>query len=348
MIAIDGGRGGGQVLRTALTLAALTTEAVRIDGVRGARDDPGLRPQHRAGVRVLAALTDADVDGDAVGSTEVSLEPTRTPNGTVDIDLQTAGSLPLLFETVLPLGVAAAGTIRVTATGGTDVRWSPTIGYQRRVKVPMLERAGHDTAIAVKRSGFYPVGGGLATLAVRPAEPTPLEVVDRGELRQLEVYSKASEDLADADVAERQRDGLREALDAHATAIARTEVRYVETACPGTSVLLVARYEGGVAGFDALGERGTPAEVVGAEAAEAFVAFDDGAGAVDHHLADQLLVPLALGGGVVSAPAVTDHVRTNAAVIEAFGVEVGVEDHPDGGALLRVDDPLEASTRSTV
>ncbi|MFP4591272.1 MAG: RNA 3'-terminal phosphate cyclase [Halobacteriales archaeon] len=348
MPTIDGSAGGGQILRSALTLAGITGAPVTVENVRSERPKPGLRPQHRAATGVLAELTGADVTGDTVGSTEVTLEPRDAPAGSVDIDLETAGSLPLLFETVLPLGVAATEPIRVTATGGTDVRWSPTIGYQRRVKVPMLERAGHDTAIAVKRSGFYPVGGGRATLAVRPAEPRPLKVVDRGELRQLEVYSKASEDLADADVAERQRDGLREALDAHATAIARTEVRYVETACPGTSVLLVARYEGGVAGFDALGERGTPAEVVGAEAAEAFVAFDDGAGAVDHHLADQLLVPLALGGGVVSAPAMTDHVRTNAAVIEAFGVEVGVEGHPDGGALLRVDDPLEASTRSTV
>lgn len=340
MRTIDGGDGGGQIVRTALTLAAVTTTAFAIEDVRSARDPPGLRPQHRAGVRLLAALTDAAVEGDEVGSTEIAFDPRSPPGGTVEVDLETAGSLPLLFETVLPLGAVAEAPIRVTATGGTDVKWSPSIGYQRRVKVPLLNRAGHDVELSVERTGFYPVGGGRASLAVRPCAPTSLHLPNRGSLRAIEIHSKASEDLADAEVVERQREGLVEALGDHAKAVAQAEATYVDSASTGTSVLLVARYADAIAGFDALGERGKPAEVVGAEAAEAFLAFHAGPGAVDRNLADQLLVPLALGGGEVWIPAVTDHVRTNVEVIERFGIAIQEADHPDGGRRLSVEEPL--------
>lgn len=340
MVTIDGGAGGGQLLRTALSLAAVTGRSVTIEDVRGARDDPGLRPQHRAGVDVVADLTDAAVEGATVGSTEVTLAPCSTPHGSVDVDLETAGSLSLLFETVLSLGVASDAPIAVTATGGTDVKWSPPIAYQRHVKVPLMNRFGHDIELAADRTGFYPVGGGRATLRVGPADPAPLALSTRGTLHSLALYSKASEDLAEAEVAERQCDGVREALGEHAASLEETEVTYVETACPGTSVVLVAAYEETITGFDALGERGKPAETVGAEAAEAHLSFAEGPGSVDRHLGDQLLVPLAIAGGAMWLPAVTDHVRTNLEVIHRFGGSVAVAEHQDGGRLVTVDDPI--------
>lgn len=340
MLTIDGGAGGGQVLRTALSLAAVTDRAVTVENVRGARETPGLRPQHRGCVDVIAALTDADVEGAAVGSTEITLEPHTPPRGTVAIDLETAGSVSLLFETVIPLGVATADPITVSATGGTDVKWSPPIATQRHVNRPVLERVGHDLAIELERTGFYPVGGGRATLRVTPADPEPLHRTSRGRLQSLAVYSKASEDLAAADVAERQCDGLIEALGEHADDVGETAVSYVDSTCPGTSVVLVAQYADTIAGFDALGERGTPAETVGAEAATAFREFAEGPGAVDRHLGDQLLVPLAIAGGAMWLPAATDHVRTNVEVIQQFGGSVDVTEHHAGGKLVAVDDPI--------
>jgi RNA 3'-terminal phosphate cyclase (ATP) len=332
MLEVDGDVGGGQIVRSALSLSVLTGTPVRLTNVRGERPNPGLRHQHLSAVRAAVACCDADVEGAAVGEEEFAFEPDAPVPGEYEVDIGTAGSVTLLCDTLLPLSVALDEPLTVTVTGGTDVKWSPTAAHYRTVKLPLAARFGVRGELDVDRTGFYPVGGGRATLRVEPSTPEPAAVTDRGALRGVAVESKAAESLEEAEVAERQAQAAREALDDRDVPVPETSIRYVETASPGSAILLRAAYEGTLAGFDSLGEKGLPAEEVANRAVEAFDAFRAGEGAVDEHTADQLMIPLALGGGRIRIPSVTAHVETNREVVEAFGGDISVTD--DGDSVL--------------
>ncbi|AGB15138.1 RNA 3'-terminal phosphate cyclase [Halovivax ruber XH-70] len=364
---LDGSDAGGQFLRSALSLAAIRGDPVRIENVRGDRSTPGLRPQHLAVVETLADICDADIagaDGSSpdVGSETVTFEPglgaversgssrssddstereasTTTeaaiPGGAYDVDLGTAGSLTLLFDAVLPLATRLEAPLTLTATGGTDVKWSPTLDYYRRVKLPLLRRFGLQAALSVDRRGFYPAGGGDVTLYLAPSSLDPIRLDERGTLHGVRLYSTESASLADQNVAERQ---LRAAMERLEGVVVNSEQdddlvteRVVTTArsdSPGSAIVCRLDFETGIAGTDVLGERGKPAERVGEEAATAAVRLVAGTAPVDRHLADQLLVPLALAGGRVRVPAVTDHVEASLSLLDAFGHNLVCEPVP--------------------
>lgn len=333
MIQIDGEEGGGQMLRTSMSLAVLTQQPVEVINVRGDRDNPGLRPQHLAGIRILSRMTSGFVSGGYDGSEQVTFQPRGVPFGEHDLQIGTAGSLTLLFDTLLPLAPILEEPFSVTATGGTDVRWSPTMAYFERVKLATLQHFGLDAEVEVHRSGFYPAGDGEASVTVRPSHLEEVELEDRGHRQSVEIVSKASEDLEEQSVAQRQCHGAVEALEGAGIEVSTQESSYVDTTSTGTSILVFGRYDHGIAGFDNLGERGKPAEEVGAEAAEEFIAFDDGVGSVDSYLGDQLMLPLAIAGGSMEVPRLTNHMRTNAGVINEFGGDIQLIER-DEGALI--------------
>ncbi|MFB6179061.1 MAG: RNA 3'-terminal phosphate cyclase, partial [Halorientalis sp.] len=191
---------------------------------------------------------------------------------------------------------------------------------------------GVQAAVDVDRSGFYPIGGGTATLQIGPSDPAPLALADRGEIGGVRVYSKAAMDLAEADVAERQADVIVDELP-ETIAIRERTVDYVDSPSPGSACCVRADYTHSLAGFDALGEKGKPAERVGREAADGFLAFEGTSAAVDRYMADQLLVFLALAGGAMAIPELTDHVETSLELLEAFGYDVGVDRREETGRL---------------
>lgn len=334
MLVVDGAEGGGQLLRTALSLSTVTGTPFRIEAIRGERPNPGLKPQHLTAVEVVAELCDAEVEGAELGADSLTFRPGDERRTSLRADIGTAGSVTLLFDTVLPIAVVGDEPCRLTATGGTDVKWSPTVEYHRSVKLPLLAAQGVDAAIDLAKTGFYPAGGGEATLQVTPAPLSPFDLDRRGDLDGVELYSKASESLADRNVADRQAAHAREKLDAMGVPATVQRVEYVETASPGSSLLLRADYERTVAGFDALGERGRTSEAVAEDAVRRFTAFHDTDAAVDSHVADQLLVVLALVGGCVRIPALTDHVRTNLALLDRFGSDVDIDRAADGTHLV--------------
>lgn len=338
MLEVDGSDGGGQLLRSALALSMLDDEPVEVDDVRGDRSDPGLGAQHLAAVEAAAAVADAEVEGAERGSETVAFEPEAVAGGRYEVDIGTAGSTTLLFDTLLPLTTAIDAPLSVTATGGTDVSWSPPLAYYRAVKLPLVRQFGLAAAVELDRTGFYPAGGGRATLHLWPSDLSPVELDAPLEPTAARVYSKATTDLADAEVAERQADAATDALGGLGIETVEHRTAYVASDSPGSA--LVVRLDGAptgetdgangapkrpLAGFDAYGAPGKPAEEVAAEVTDQIRRFRGDAAAVDAHMADQLLVFLALAGGRVAIPGVSDHVATSRAVLETFDRPVEVD-----------------------
>ncbi|GAB7019594.1 RNA 3'-terminal phosphate cyclase [Halostagnicola bangensis] len=360
---LDGADAGGQFLRTALSLSALESEPIRIENVRGDRSTPGLRPQHLAVLETMEAICDADVSGADVGSQTVTFEPNDgfEPNsdcrvsdqngisgGSYAVDIDTAGSITLLFDAVLSLATALEGPLTITVTGGTDVAWSPAIEYSTQVKLPLLRSFGLEACVDVDRRGFYPDGGGKATLHVAPSSLEPIALEMRGSIDGVRCYSTESASLSDSDVASRQVSGALERLSGTNESLAsnrsgdagevgqheelEVRTRRETTAAsdsPGSAIVLRLEHAGGLAGFSALGERGKPAERVGEDAADAANRFLESSAAVDRHLGDQLLVFLALAGGRVRIPTVTEHVEASLELLEEFGFDFGREPADD-------------------
>ncbi|MEF8813983.1 MAG: RNA 3'-terminal phosphate cyclase [Halovenus sp.] len=325
MLTIDGSEGGGQLLRSTLALAALTGEPVRVDDIRGNRPEPGLKPQHLAAVETVSRLANATVEGASQGSESVIFAPGALEAHDLTVEIPTAGSLTLLFDAVLPLAAALDEPVTLTATGGTEVAWSPPLTAHQQVKLPLCRGFGLAAAIERHRTGFYPAGGGRARLSIGPSQLAPVALTDRGELESATVHSRASRDLADADVATRQASEARDLLAEHDIPVQEESVAIAETASTGSSVVIVFRYERTRAGFDALGETGTPAEDVAATATEAALEFHRGSAAVDRHIGDQLLILLALAGGELRVPELTDHVEASISLLERFGLPVRVD-----------------------
>ncbi|WP_227377519.1 RNA 3'-terminal phosphate cyclase [Haladaptatus halobius] len=334
MIQINGKRGGGQLLRTALSLSALYGEAFQMRNIRRFRPFPGLKRQHVTATETVARLCNAEFEGAAVGSQSLTFRPGSLNSENIAVEMPTAGSVTMIVETVLPITLAFENPFELTVTGGTDVKWAPTVDYHRWVKLHLLSRFGLDARINVHRTGFYPAGDGRITLRTHPAAPTPIKLRRRGDLRTVEIYSKASNELAARNVAQRQAHEAARRLENLTLPAQIATVDYVETASPGSAVFLRGVYDETLTGFDALGERGKPSETVAEEAVTRFQAIHERDGVVDEKMADQLQVFLALISGIVTIPWVTDHVETNLDVIAAFGGAIRLTRQANGAAIL--------------
>ena len=331
-IEIDGsyGEGGGQILRTALSLSTLTGRPSRISRVRAGRREPGLRPQHLAAVRALASICGAEVAGDSVGSDLVRFAPTHAPvAGDYAFDIAavagsgSAGAVTLLLQSLLlPLSLAT-GTSRVRLAGGTHVAWSPPYHYLAEVYLPLIERIGFRARLELGMWGWYPKGGGVVSAEIEGLGPTgadtlrPLDVRDRGKLASVWGVSAASN--LPEHIIERQRSRAIQRLRARHI---RADIERVAPPSPGpgTVVFLVAEYEQVNAGFTGYGRLRYPAEKVADDAVDAFEAHLRSKAALDPHLADQVLLPLALapGASAYTTSAVTRHLLTVRWAIQRF------------------------------
>jgi RNA 3'-terminal phosphate cyclase (ATP) len=333
-VRIDGrwGEGGGQVLRTALTLAVALQRPFAVDHIRANRSKPGLRPQHLTAVRMMAELTEAEVDGDRLSSTTLTFRPNAVPTATrVRWDVAShsrggsAGSLTLLLQTLLP---AAPAGLRFSLWGGTHVPWSPPYHYLEWVHLPLLSQLGWRIGLHLDEWGFYPVGKGRVTGEVSEVGARAVDLRARGALREVTGLSVAA--CLPEHIAQRQATAatalLRDhGIDGHVT------WAQVKAACAGTAVVLAARSDETVGGASALGKRGLPAEEVGRSAARDLLAYLSSGAALDAHQGDQLLVPAMLckGDSVFTVARVTSHLVTNARVINAFtGDRVRVQGKP--------------------
>jgi RNA 3'-terminal phosphate cyclase (ATP) len=318
MLTIDGaiGEGGGQVLRTALALSVVTGTPFGMIRIRARREKRGLRPQHVAAVRAAAAVGDADVAGDAVGVQEIVFRPRRVRPGTHRFAVGTAGSATLVLQTVLPALLTAATPSRLTLEGGTHNPLAPPFDFLARTFLPLLERMGPGVAAVLERYGFYPAGGGCVTVGVRPAARLlPISVLERGALARLRARAVVAR--LSPRIAERELAAVRRLLDVRGDDAQPIVV--TDGSGPGNAVLIDVESEHVTAVFSAVGERGVLAETVAERAARAARDYLDAGVPVDEHLADQLLLPLALaGGGAFRTTPLSLHAVTNMEVVRLF------------------------------
>ncbi len=323
MVHIDGsfGEGGGQVIRTSVSLSAITGLPVEIVNVRAGRAKPGLQPQHLTAVKAAAELCGAELEGAGVGSTRFSFTPKHEVRaGEYKFNIGTAGSAPLVAQTILiPLALTGLPS-SVSILGGTHNPMAPTSDYLERVYAPALMEMGVSVRISSPRAGFYPAGGGRVEFEVTGgSELFPVRRVERGALRKLEAIITTS-GLPDS-VFNRARVLLEERCDG--VRILREEK---ESNGPGAAVVIVADHESGSAGFAGLGARGKTMEKVAEEALDQYRLWRRSGAAVDEHLADQLVLPALFASGESSwtTPVATEHLRTVLWVASQF-VEIVFE-----------------------
>lgn len=319
MIEIDGSylEGGGAILRVAVALSAITGKPVKIFNIRAKRCNPGLRPQHMKGIEACAEICNGEVKGAKIGSKEVEFFPGRIKTGEYDIDIGTAGSIPLILQTLVLPCIHADGEVVLNIKGGTDGKWAPTMAFFEAVFCGNMKKMGIGIEIKVLRAGFYPKGGGEARVRILPCkEIKSVTWVERGEIRRIDCWSFASKYLEKANVAERQMKGFEEIF-----SVECRDVQYVDSFSPGSSITAHAHCNT-VIGASALGERGKRAEEVGRECAELLKKQIDSGACLDRWMADQILPYIALaaehGKSEISVSEITNHCLTNIWVIEKF------------------------------
>ncbi|WP_026733919.1 RNA 3'-terminal phosphate cyclase [Fischerella sp. PCC 9605] len=329
MIYIDGsyGEGGGQVLRTSLSLAAITGIPTTIYNVRAGRKKPGLAAQHLTAVRAAAAICHAEVRGDALGSMMLEFIPSRVvtaKNYTFDVSEAreggSAGAITLVLQTLLLPLALATGASQVTLKGGTHVHHSPSMTYIEQVYLPLLHRMGVQSEVELCAWGWYPQGQGEVKLLVRgDSKLAGINLLERGDLQQ--VYGSAVVTELPSHIPQRMASRAENLLREAGLKAVIQPVRNKGIA-PGAGLFLTAEYEHSLAGFSALGRLGLPAEKVAQTACEELLKFHQTGAAVDEHLADQLLLPAALASqeSEYQVAEVSTHLKTNAWVIEQFAL----------------------------
>ncbi|MEH2241983.1 RNA 3'-terminal phosphate cyclase [Nostoc sp.] len=329
MIEIDGsyGEGGGQVLRSSLSLAAITGEPIRITGIRAGRKNPGLAAQHLTAVRAAGRICNAQLRGDALGSMLLEFIPgSAVQAGIYTFDVSkaqqggSAGAIALVLQTILLPLALASGNSQVTLKGGTHVNFSPTVTYIEQVYLPILQRMGVEAQVKLGAWGWFPQGGGEVQLQVDGGGKLGgINLLERGELQQVRGIAVVTElpSHIPQRMANRAENLLREAhLKVAVHALRERGV------APGAGIFLTAEYQNSLTGFGGFGRLRMSAETVAEIACQQLLEFHQTGAAVDEHLADQLLLPAALASqeSQYRVAEVSRHLTTNAAVIEQFGL----------------------------
>jgi RNA 3'-terminal phosphate cyclase (ATP) len=320
---IDGsrGEGGGQVLRTSLALSMITGTPIRIDNIRARRAKPGLMRQHLTAVQAAARISNAHVEGAAVGSKEIVFKPSKVTPGDHHFAIGTAGSTTLILQTVLPALILASGPSRLTLEGGTHNPMAPPFEFLDRAFLPLLRRMGPSVEVTLERAGFYPAGGGRLSVTVTPAAKLQgFDLLERGEIRN----RRGTVLLANlaGHIADREVQTLGRLTSWEPTSF---EIRRVDSAGPGNAVLLELESEAVTEIFTAIGEIGVSAEAVAERAVKEMRSYMVADVPVGEHLADQLLLPLALAGsGSYRTLPLSLHAKTQMELIPEF-LDVRIE-----------------------
>lgn len=341
MLILDGreGEGGGQILRTSLSLSALTGRPFRLEHIRAQRSRPGLRPQHLTAVRAVARICSARLVGDALNATTLEFHPQHPPHaGSYHFDVnqaaagQSAGSVALILGALLWPLLFAGDASHLVLRGGTHVPFSPPYHYLAQVALPAFARLGARASVALPQWGWMPKGGGEVTAVIEPL--TQLEAASWTQPPGKEVAGLAAAANLPAHIPQRMVDRAARLL---AGAGLRPHLEPLRVGGPGTGAAIFLWQPG--AGFGCLGRKGWPSEQVAETAVADLLAFHEAGAAVDEHLADQLLMPLALAHGraAFTTHRLTQHTITNASLLRQWlDVPITLDGEEGGPAQIMV------------
>jgi RNA 3'-terminal phosphate cyclase (ATP) len=337
MLTIDGsyGEGGGQILRSSLALSIITGKPVCITKIRAARSSPGLQQQHLTSVHAAASVCHAEVSGNRLQSTELTFRPGKVQSGDYHFSVGTAGSCMLVLQTILPALMIADGITTVILEGGTHNPFAPPFDFLERCFLPQLRKIGPKVSLSLERAGFYPAGGGLCRVTIEPSVH-PLQSLDitcRGKLvdrQAIAILSGLTEDVGkrEVDTAGRILGWPQDSR----------SVLSVPSTGQGNVLLLHAQFENVSELVTGFGKRNVPAEQVAKKAARRMKDFLSASAPVGEHLADQLLLPLAIAkGGTIRCTEASMHTTTNIHTIQQF-LEIDIQSEPqtDGSVLITV------------
>jgi RNA 3'-terminal phosphate cyclase (ATP) len=318
MIELDGaaGEGGGQILRSALSLAMVTGAPFRIRQIRARRSKPGLMRQHLVAVQAAAEICGARVQGAAVGSQALEFIPGPVKGGAYRFAIGTAGSCTLVLQTVLPALLRAEAPSTLNLAGGTHNPMAPPVQFLQRAFLPRLAEMGAQVDLHLDRFGFYPAGGGEVRVAIEPCpQLRPREWMERG--ARSASYAECFLAGVPSRVAQRELECVGKAMNWSGEQLLSRPLPQDQG--PGNALMLTLEYEQVTEVFTAFGEKSVTAEQVARQAVQCARQYLCSKAAVSEYLGDQLMLPLALaGGGGFTVDAVSMHARTNAEVIEAF------------------------------
>ncbi|UHQ23595.1 RNA 3'-terminal phosphate cyclase [Lysobacter sp. 5GHs7-4] len=316
MIELDGSAGGGQLLRTALSLSLCTGIGFTMQHIRAKRSRPGLMRQHLTAVNAAAAVGRAFVHGVDLGATSLRFEPGQPTAGDYRFATGTAGSTTLVLQTVLPALWRCEAPSRLVLEGGTHNPLAPSADFIADSYLPALRRIGVDAQLRLERHGFYPAGGGVLHATVAGGARLRHGVFEsRGELQSLRATALLS--ALSASIGQRELEVLGARLGLDESAL---ELRSVRPAIgPGNALSVQVRHSEHCETFTGHGERGVKAEQIAARLADEVRGYLDSPACVGEHLADQLLLPMALaGGGAFTTAVISEHLSSNARLIEKF------------------------------
>jgi RNA 3'-terminal phosphate cyclase (ATP) len=327
-IHIDGsfGEGGGQVLRTSLTLAAITGKHLRINNIRASRPNPGLAKQHLACVEAARAICNARCSGAELRSTTLDFTPQAVRPGEYHFDIGSAGSASLVVQTILPVLFTAEDVSTVTVTGGTHNPWAPPFDFLKETFLPAIAGMGFKAECRLLRYGFFPAGGGKIVFEVQPFDDAPPTTTFEGRqgrpidlfkaMVEPKIYAVVYTSKLPNRVVQRQRRLIAES----GLPIAGFEhIEVTDSAGPGNCVVLRIVGANRTSVFTGFGSKGKPSEKVIAEVVEQVTAFLESGAAIDHYLADQLLIYMAMQkSGCLTTSQLSRHLTTNMEVIKKF------------------------------
>ncbi len=350
IIALDGaqGEGGGQILRSALSLSMITGQPFEMSGIRAGRAKPGLLRQHLTAVRAATEICGAQVNGDELGSQQLRFTPGPIRGGEYRFAIGSAGSCMLVLQTVLPALWFADGSSRVEVHGGTHNQAAPSADFICRVWEPLLARMGISQRTTLIKHGFYPAGGGAAATVVEPATSLRgLTLISRGETLRTTAeallaavpYHVGEREVATLEAHFPQAEKNVVALEAHFPQAEKNVVALAGGCGPGNALSLMIQSEQLTELVAAFGVKGTSAEAVANQVAHEARRYLASPAAVGEHLADQLILPLALAGeGAFTVARASAHLLTNIVVVERFlPVRFSCE-ATESGYLVRVSD----------
>ncbi|QUC64672.1 RNA 3'-phosphate cyclase [Nitrosopumilus sp. K4] len=322
---IDGnfGEGGGQIVRTAVTLSCITKTPIILENIRKNRKDPGLKHQHLTAIKILQKICNATIEGAKIGSTNLKFAPKDVKDAILREDVRTAGSIPLILQVLIPISAINQRKLELSIKGGTDVAWSPTIDYTNNVLREAYERLGINFSIELVKRGYYPKGGGEINLKVFPSTIKPISLTNK-KTRKLKIfcsYSKLPEQLIKEKIEKIRSNLIEKNFDV------KVVIKNQNAIDSGSTLLIASVDEESIMGIDSIFDKRTN------EFRMDLKKITENELGVDENLADMLVVPASLAEGmtIFRVPKISTHLETNLYVTSKItGCKYGVGKLPNG------------------